>query len=112
MPKKISPYSDLPLDVQRRKVRKIRRKRRRLRRANAKKGRSLGLGSLFAEPKKRLSNRKTLKKVLGLAAKIRKRQGLNASLALKQAWGKVKRKGHKGITTARAARKRGLKGYQ
>lgn len=88
------------------------KRKRRRKRSERRKGRSLGLGSLFAEPKRRAKNRKALKKVLGLAAKIRKRQGLNASLALKIAWGKVKRKGHKGVTTQRAARKRGLKGYQ
>lgn len=78
-----------------------------------------GIGGLFNEPgdvkhygvarRKRVwrqkSNRKKLKKVLGLAAKFRKYKGLSAREALKKAWTKVKRKGFRSVTTAYGKRR-------
>lgn len=70
-----------------------------------------GLGSLFNESgdvkhygvarKKRVwknrGNRKRLKRVLGLAARLRKLKGLSNREALKKAWAKTKRKGYRNI---------------
>jgi len=80
---------------------------------------AVDIGGMFNEPgdvkhygvarRKRVwkvrGNRKRLKRVLGLAAKLRKR-GLSNSMALKKAWGKVKRKGYRNVTTAKKLRPR------
>lgn len=82
-----------------------------------------GLGSLFNQSgdvkhygvarKKRMwknrGNRKRLKRVLGLAARLRKK-GLSSRDALKKAWAKTKRKGYRNITRT-ALTDRGISGH-
>jgi len=60
---------------------------------------------------KNRGNRKRLKRVLGLAARLRKLKGLSKTEALKKAWAKVKRKGYKNIHRT-ALTDRGLRGHQ
>lgn len=59
---------------------------------------------------RRRSNKKKLKKVLGLAAKLRGR-GLSNGEALKKAWAKVNRKGFRFVKTSKMLkpRRRGRK---
>lgn len=76
----------------------------------------LGLGGLFNEPgqgyavrKKRTwrkrSNKKRLKKVFGLAAKLRSKGNISFREALKKAWSKVKRKGYKNVSTLKTKKR-------